>query len=300
MSRPKSLCSYFALGFAFAAAPTPGTAATSCVWRVTNTPQPCYLVGAVHSLSASDYRLPEPYYQALRDSRRLVFEMNPQLADEFGKKFARAATYPKGDDIRRHVHAKTWQILEVNFKNASLFGREIQIGDTYLPYGMIQLRPWAIADIFYGIPGYSDVHHCLGVDSYFVRHGRHSKELAGLETVDEHVAVMGGMNDEESEIMLLETIVFRDKKRLESNVTRSAWHRGDTRMIWSIEQHYRQLNPTAEAKLLDRRNLKWLPKIRAEFSSGKPVSIVVGAAHMLGKNGLVALLERNGYKLEQL
>jgi uncharacterized protein YbaP (TraB family) len=43
-----------------------------------------------------------------------------------------------------------------------------------------------------------------------------------------------------------------------------------------------------------------VPKIRAELNSGKPTSIVVGANHMLGPTGLIALLQRNGYKFEQL
>ena len=60
------------------------------------------------------------------------------------------------------------------------------------------------------------------------------------------------------------------------------------------------LNPGAFVRLLDERNMKWIPKIKAEFNSGKPTSIVVGAGHMLGPNGLLALLERNGYRFEQL
>ena len=41
-------------------------------------------------------------------------------------------------------------------------------------------------------------------------------------------------------------------------------------------------------------------RIKAEFNRGKPTSIVVGSGHMLGPNGLIALLERSGYKFEQL
>ena len=280
---------------------TTTNAATCCVWRVTNAPAPCYLVGTIHALSGNDYRLPAGYYQALRDSKRFVFETNPNLDSDFEKKFAKASAYPKGDDIRRHVHPKTWQILEVNFKSASLFGREIQIGDYYLEYGIQQLRPWAIADIFYGVPGYNDIHDYYGVDNYFTREARHSgKELAGLETADEHVEVLHGMNDVESEIILLETIVFRDKQRDEFNQLRAAWRRGDTATMWALNQRDRNLNPGADVRLLDMRNVKWVPKIRAEFNSGKPTSIVVGAFHMLGPNGLIALLQRNGYKFEQL
>lgn len=287
-----------ALGFASA---TAANAGTCCVWRVTNTPAPCYLVGTLHALSGNDYRLPAGYYQALHDSKRLVFEMNPDLGSDFQKKFARAAAYPKGDDVRRHVHPKTSQILEVNFKNARLFGRSMNVGGYRLEYGMLQLRPWAIAAIFYGVRGYSDIHNYYGVDNYFARQAkRSSTELAGLETVDEHVEVLHGMNDVESEIILLETIVYRDKKRDEFNQLRAAWRRGDTATLWAIHQHYRNLNPGADVRLLDIRNVKWVPKIRAEFNSGKPTSIVVGANHMLGPNGLIALLQRTGCKFEQL
>jgi len=60
------------------------------------------------------------------------------------------------------------------------------------------------------------------------------------------------------------------------------------------------LNPGADVKLLDYRNIKWIPRIKEEFNSGKPTSIVVGSGHMLGPNGLIALLHKSGYEFEQL
>ena len=38
---------------------------------------PFYLVGSIHALSKKDYPLPSPYELALRDSRRFVFEFDP-------------------------------------------------------------------------------------------------------------------------------------------------------------------------------------------------------------------------------
>jgi uncharacterized protein YbaP (TraB family) len=58
--------------------------------------------------------------------------------------------------------------------------------------------------------------------------------------------------------------------------------------------------PLGKARLLDMRNVKWIPQIKAEINSGKPTAIVVGAGHYPGYNGLVALLEHQGYKIEQL
>jgi len=276
-------------------------AATSCVWRVVNAKTPCYLVGTLHALTSTDYPLPPGYKQALTDSQRLVFEIKPDPESDFGKKFNAAQAYPKGDDIRRHVHPKTWEIISVNFSKVGLLGKPARIGSTPLPNGIQQLRAWAIAEHFYGIRGYNDFIGYYGVDNYFARQGKRSgKELAGLETNDEHVEVLRGMNDIESELILLDAITHRDKARGDLNEMHAAWKRGDTAGLWTEHQRFRSLDPGADIRLLDARNVRWVPKIRAEFNSGKPTAIVVGANHMLGPNGLIALLQRDGYKFEQL
>jgi uncharacterized protein YbaP (TraB family) len=297
----QKLCSTLALSLAFAFFGAIANAATCCVWRLTNAPAPFYLVGTMHALNSHDYPLPAAYNQALQDSSRLIFEIKPDPRSDFSKKLAQAAAYPKGDDIRRHVHPKTWQILAVNFKKVGLLGRSFKMGDFYLDQGMPQLRPWAIAYIFYGIRGYSDVNSRLGVDNHLAFQGRRAhKELAGLESFEEHIEVLRGMNDIESELILLDAIVYRDKNSADFKRTRDEWKRGDTSALWVDHQRFRKLDPGADVRLLDVRNVKWVPRIKAEINSGKATSIVVGANHMLGPNGLIALLQRNGYKFEQL
>src|SRR5437667_8677646 len=64
-----------------------------CVWRVTNAKAPFYLVGSIHALSKKDYPLPAPYEIALRDSRRFLFEFDPNRHFEFEKKFESAGKY---------------------------------------------------------------------------------------------------------------------------------------------------------------------------------------------------------------
>jgi Uncharacterized protein conserved in bacteria len=59
----------------------------SCVWRVTNAKAPFYLVGSIHALSKKDYPLPAPYEIALKNSRRFLFEFDPNRHVEFEKKF---------------------------------------------------------------------------------------------------------------------------------------------------------------------------------------------------------------------
>jgi uncharacterized protein YbaP (TraB family) len=152
----------FAFGLAQA---SPCYAGTCFVWKVTNAKQPFYMVGTVHALSGNDYPLPKGYDEALHNSQRLIFEIQPDPKSDFSDKFAVAATYPKGDDIRHHVHAKTWEFLAKNLKESEYFGHMWRFGNHHIE-GVEQLRPWAVAYFIWGIHGYNDVFGEHGVDNH--------------------------------------------------------------------------------------------------------------------------------------
>ncbi len=99
---------------------------------------------------------------------------------------------------------------------------------------------------------------------------------------------------------MLEALVRGDKRRDDYNQDRDAWKRGDAAALWANHQRSRNLNPGADVRLLDERNVRWIPRIKAEMKTGIPTSIAVGAGHFLGPNGVVELLKRGGYKIEQL
>jgi uncharacterized protein YbaP (TraB family) len=58
--------------------------------------------------------------------------------------------------------------------------------------------------------------------------------------------------------------------------------------------------PSLGERLLAVRNRNWIPKIEQYLRSGQTYFVVVGAAHMGGPEGILALLRARGYKIEQL
>jgi uncharacterized protein len=52
-------------------------------------------------------------------------------------------------------------------------------------------------------------------------------------------------------------------------------------------------------RLLVERNKNWLPKLEALFARKGAAFVVVGAAHLVGPDGLVAMLKAKGYTVEQ-
>ena len=57
--------------------------------------------------------------------------------------------------------------------------------------------------------------------------------------------------------------------------------------------------PEIHRKVIDDRNRRWLPQIEGLLSRGENALIVVGAAHLVGKNGIIELLKDRGYSVEQ-
>ncbi len=53
-------------------------------------------------------------------------------------------------------------------------------------------------------------------------------------------------------------------------------------------------------RLLVERNKNWMPKIEALFTRRGRALVVVGAAHLVGPDGLLAMLRSKGYIVEQL
>ena len=272
-----------------------------CVWRVVNAEAPFYLVGSIHALSKKDYPLPGPYEVALKDSTRFVFEFDPSRGDEFEKKFEAAAKYPRGQDIRSKIDPTLLSWLRQNILTVNpdpRRGKQSRVAgfDSELRY-----KPWWIAQHLAAPASYSNSSASRGLDNYFVDHARMTrKEIAGLESVDEHVAVMGGMSDRESEFILRDALSQPGDGAKESSRMYKAWRRGDTDALWAGDARLRKEAPSIAARLVENRNVKWVPRIEAELKTGKPTAIVAGALHFSGPRSVIALLQSRGYVIEQL
>ena len=259
------------------------------IWRVTNSPTPFYLVGSVHSLSGKDYPLARPIMDAFHDVKQVVFEYDPNADEEFAKKLMEASKLPKGETIYTKLHPETLKFLETRFRRSNFHFDQLK-----------EWKAWRIASIW-GVRGWSNINGAYGVDSYLFYHCRRlHKPTGGLETVDEHVAVLGGLSDAEGEVMLLDNIVQGDKRRDTYNRAVAAWKRGDVDGVWAEERRFRAEAPSISSRLLDMRNLQWVPRIIGMIKQGQPTMVVAGAAHFAGPPSLIKLLALHGYKCEQL
>jgi uncharacterized protein len=272
-----------------------------CVWRVTNAKAPFYLVGSIHALSKKDYPLPKPYDIALKDSTRFLFEFNPTQHAEFQKKFEAAAKYPPGQDIRSKINPELLAWLRKNMFTVIPDARDGN-GERFVSFdSQLRYKPWWIAQHLTVPASYSKSSAFHGLDNYFVDNAmKFGKEIGGLESVNEHVAVMGGLSDRDGEFMLQDALTQPDNGDKESGRMYKAWRKGDTNALWAGDTSLRSKAPRIAARFVDDRNVKWIPRIEAELKTGKPTAVVAGALHFSGPHSVITLLQKRGYVIEQL
>src|SRR6516225_2867830 len=141
----------------------------------------------------------------------------------------------------------------------------------------------------------------LGLDQHFYDQAKESgKSVQGLETVEFQISRFDAMTMEQQDRMLSETLKELATETETVGKLGDAWKAGDVPTIERIALADLKSDPLMYQRLLVERNKNWMPKIEALFARPGKALVVVGAAHLVGPDGLIAMLKAKGYTVEQL
>jgi hypothetical protein len=104
----------------------------------------------------------------------------------------------------------------------------------------------------------------------------------------------------EQDRLLASTIKELDTEKASVTKLADAWKAGDVPTVERIVLQDLRDEPRMYQRLLVDRNRTWIPKIDALFTRRGRAFVVVGAAHLVGPDGLLAMLRSKGYTIEQL
>ncbi len=269
-----------------------GAAGRNFLWKATSPQGTLYLAGSIHMLTPAYYPLDAAFGDALEQSDLLVEELDEEemLTPAAQMKMLSRGTLPAGRQLDSVLSADT---LREAKRAVEALG---------LPFEPLQrFKPWMLALTLEGLAvqkaGFAPE---LGVDHHFYSIAKASrKRVIGLETVDFQISLFDDAPLAVQDKILLETI--REGETLTANVTAlaDAWKSGDVEKVEGLVLKDLQAEPEVYQRLLVARNQAWLPKILALLPRSKPAFIVVGAAHLIGPDGLVAMLKAKGFAVEQ-
>jgi uncharacterized protein YbaP (TraB family) len=141
-----------------------------------------------------------------------------------------------------------------------------------------------------------------GIDVYF--HGRvqPGQRVVALETIDDQLAVFEQLSPTAQEAMLRETLETLDEQPAQLDLAFERWREGDAEALDQLLlEPMRREQPELFEQVFSARNRRMVDSLTA-LASAEPARyfVVVGAGHLVGKEGVVALLQGHGRAVEQL
>ena len=126
------------------------------------------------------------------------------------------------------------------------------------------------------------------------------RSVVELEGAAQQFGVFDAMPEKEQRDFLDAVLKEAADRRTDTSELAFAWQRGDLATMERITGEGMLADPELRAALLTNRNRAWAAKIVPLLQSGKRPLVAVGAGHMIGADGLPALLGRAGYTIVRL
>jgi hypothetical protein len=267
--------------------------ADTSMWKVSKGNDFIYLGGTVHLLPPSAFPLPEEFDVAYKAADTLVFEAKtPEPGDNQAQiRMMQAFSYADGKRLSKVLSPEVYAKLDAYFKTV---GVPLANLDGFKP-AFVMLTMLQIEMKKAQLNG-------EGVDAhYMARAKKDNKTTQYLETLDEQIALLAGMGETDpDQFIQLQLEQVKDYKSYFNQLV-AAWRAGDLASLKTlVVDETIKFDPKMYDDVFTKRNNNWQPKIERMFGNKERELVLVGAGHMAGPDGVLALLEKAGYKIEKM
>jgi len=246
-----------------------------------------HVFGTVHSDDPRVVKLPEPVDRVFAVAKRvaLEIEMEPSIAVTLMVSMMLADGRTLSDVIGLPLYRRLQEVAAT---------RGIP------EVGLRQYKPWAIATMLSMPPaktgGFLDLVLAQRAQARGV-------EVVGLETVQEQLALFEGLTDREQTILLEDVLNNYSKLPLIHEQLLATYLDQDLRGLVELSEDMAQsqdkaLNERFQKALVDDRNVRMADRI--EMIQVDQLFVAVGALHLPGVAGVLALLQKKGYQIERV
>lgn len=280
----------FLLGLLLAAPAAADTIANPTLWHVKGPKGEVYLLGSVHILPPGVQWRSPTIKAATARSDVFVFEVptDAQSVQQLQKLVAANSLLPQGESLRASLHADAQGDFDAAVAASGLQAAAID-----------QERPWlAGLQMMFTQIAKKGFDRDNGVDTQLLADaGKAGKETRYLETIDQQFALLAP-EDRKLELEEFES-GLKDLRDVSAEIQPmvDAWGAGDQEKLGVLVNGDLDEFPAARKALLEDRNARWVPQIEAMLGETHTFFITVGAGHLIGPQGVPALLRKAGYKV---
>jgi hypothetical protein len=267
---------------ATAEAPAPAPVERAFLWEVKGAQDQggtVYVVGSIHLGRPGELSFPASMEAAFARSDALVVEVDVGAVDAMG--------------LQRFILEQG--MLPPNQRLSERLGLPLA--------GLERMRPWVVAVTLSVMElqraGYQAG---LGVDRVFLDRARGAKEIIELETAEGQLRMLAGLPEPLQDTMLRDQLSRSEQLTQGLEQIISAWKAGDAEGMAALvfrDEEDPSLRPVYE-KLFYERNARMAQALGGMLAQPRTWFVVVGAGHVVGPQGVVALLEKQGHRVRQL
>ena len=263
------------------------------LWEIESSSNTVYLLGSIHMLRETDYPLSEPIQDAFEEAENIVFEVDlgeTGAANTVAVLEAAAPDTP-GESLPDALSPETYGLAT---EAAASVGIPIESFNSFEPwFFFISLQGFKLAQLGFE-PSY-------GVDLYFYNQAQASeKDTLALETLEEQLGFFDDLSPQVQADMLEQTIMELDLLGSSLDTMVTAWKSGDVVAFEELVLEGFVDYPEVYDALLTQRNQNWLDDVESFVNQSEDYLVIVGAAHLVGDDSLIKLLQERGYTVRQL
>jgi uncharacterized protein len=263
-----------------------------CLWELHGDHNTVFLLGSVHMLSAADGALPQAMTDAYSKSAALVMELdlNDVGAESMLGSAFEATMLPEGQSLGEVLGPSLY---------AEFIARAEPLGIE--PTMAERLQPWFAALMLEQLTlAKSGLAADAGVDMQLAQRAQiDHKPIIALETVADQLGYFSRMTLTQQKDFLRTTLRELDTEGSDTARVVRAWQHGDTAELERLMHKDAVESPELFRVLTTDRNRKWLPRITALLHDSQDYLVVVGTLHLVGRDGIVELLRREGHEAVQ-
>ena len=248
----------------------------------------CYLFGTIHSEDDRVVELPQAVASAFESSSVFVMEAIPD-----------SEAIIRSMVTMVYTDGRTLEDVVGNALYAETVGAMADLG---MPEEAIKdFKPWAVVTLLSVPPAKTGEFLDLRLYKAAVASG---KDVFGLESIEEQLAVFENLTQHEQVALLRETLEVREELPAVFERLIGAYLERDLDQLLRLSDEYlrggdEELAKRFRVSALDVRNERMVERMDSYLADGD-CFIAVGALHLPGKDGILNRLRGAGYQVERL
>lgn len=260
-------------------------AENSLLWEISGRglAKPSYLFGTIHLICPTDFSLSDSLKSTLSRTRQVALEMD---MDDPGMMAGMMKTMnmTAGNELKKLVTAQEYERLSRFYRDS------VHVGLAMFE----RAKPFVLMG-----PLFNTLLDCQP-QSYEMAlielAGKQKSEVIGIETLEEQMAIFDTIPYTDQMKMLLNLVDSLPAARREFKNLVELYKAQNINELYQMTMKSEFGMEGNEEVMLFSRNQKWIPRIR-RIASAKPTFFAVGAAHLGGEKGVIALLRKEGFRV---